>query len=69
MTPAEKAQLDEYVQGIAKLLSADADKSQMTNLGQIEAGIRTQLQEHVSPQLEIFLSPPLPAPIGDTSAL
>ncbi len=29
MTPAEKAQLDEHVQAIAKLLYADADKSKM----------------------------------------
>lgn len=68
MTPAEKAQLDEHVQAIAKLLYADADKSKMTNLGQIEAGIRAQLQEHVSPQLGIFLSQKLLAQIADTSA-
>jgi hypothetical protein len=69
MTPAEKAQLDEHVQAIAKLLYADADKSQMNNLGQIEAGIRAQLQEHVGPQLGVFLSQQLRAQIGDTSAL
>ena len=68
MTPAEKAQLDEHVQAIAKLLYADADKSKMTNLGQIEARIRAQLQEHVSPQLGIFLSQKLLAQIVDTSA-
>lgn len=68
MTPAEKAQLDEHVQAIAKLLYADADKSKMTNLGQIEAGIRAQLQEHVSPQLGIFLSQKLLVQIADTSA-
>lgn len=68
MTPAEKAQLDEHVQAIAKLLYADADKSQMTNLGQIEAGIRAQLQEHVGPQLGVFLSQKLPAQLEDTSA-
>jgi hypothetical protein len=56
MTPAEKAQIDEHVQAIAKILYADADKSQMTNLGQIEAGIRAQLQEHVSPQLVFFIT-------------
>ncbi len=54
MTPAAKAQIDEHVQAIAKILYADADKSRMTNLGQIEAGIRAQLQEHVSPQLGVF---------------
>ena len=68
MTPAEKAQIDAHVQAIAKILYAAADKSQMTNLGQIEAGIRAQIQEHVSPQLGVFLSQQLPAQMTDTSA-
>lgn len=54
MPPEEKADLDQHVQAIAKILYADADKSEMTNLGEIEAGIRAQLQEHVSPQLGVF---------------
>lgn len=68
MTPAEKAQIDAHVQAIAKILYADADKSQMSNLGQIEAGIRAQIQEHVSPQLGVFLSQQLRAQMTDTSA-
>jgi hypothetical protein len=68
MSPAEKAQLDEHVQAIAKILYADADKSQMTNLGEIEAGIRAQLQEHVSPQLGVFLSQQLQEQMPDTFA-
>jgi hypothetical protein len=68
MTPIEKAQIDAHVQAIAKILYADADKSQMSNLGQIEAGIRAQIQEHVSPQLGVFLSQQLPAQMTDTSA-
>jgi transcription initiation factor TFIIIB Brf1 subunit/transcription initiation factor TFIIB len=43
MTPAEKVQLDKHVQAIAKILYADADKNQMTNLEQIESGILAQL--------------------------
>ena len=69
MTPEEKANLDQHVQAIAKILYADADKSQMTNLGEIEAGIRVQLQEHVSPQLGVFLSQKLQERMTDTSAL
>ena len=69
MTPEEKADLDQHVQAIAKILYADADKSQMTTLGEIEAGIRTQLQEHVSPQLGVFLSQNLQERMTDTSAL
>jgi hypothetical protein len=68
MNPAEKVKLDEHVQAIAKILYADADKSQMTNLGQIEEGIRAQLQEQVSPQLGVFLSQKLQEQMPDTSA-
>lgn len=68
MTPEEKAALDQHVQAIAKILYADADKSRMTNLGEIEAGIRAQLQEHISPQLGVFLSQQLQEPAADTFA-
>ncbi len=68
MTPEEKIALDHHVQAIAQILYADADKSQMTNLGQIEAGIRAQLQEHVNPQIGVFLSRQRQAPTPDTSA-
>jgi len=56
MTPEDKQELDQHVQAIAKLLYNDADKSRMTNLGEIEVVIREQLQEHVSPPLGVFLS-------------
>ena len=68
MTPEEKRALDQHVEAIAKILYADADQSQMTNLGQIEAGIRAQLQEHVSPQIGVFLSAQRPVPRPGTSA-
>lgn len=54
MTPEEKQELDQHIQGIAKILYGDADKSRMTNLGEIEKVIREQLQEHVSPQIGVF---------------
>lgn len=69
MTPEEKQELDQHVQAIAKLLYKDADKSRMTNLGEIEVVIREQLQEHVSPQLGVFLSRALLAQLTDISAL
>jgi hypothetical protein len=68
MTPEEKIALDQHVQVIAQILYADADQSQMTNLGQIEAGIRAQLQEHVNPQIGVFLSPQRPGQPPDMSA-
>jgi hypothetical protein len=68
MTPEEKQELDQHVQAIAKLLYKDADKSRMTNLGEIEVVIREQLQEHVSPQVGVFLSRALLAQRTDTAA-
>jgi hypothetical protein len=68
MTPEQKQSLDKHVQAIAEILYAEADQSQMTNLGEIEGVIREQLQEHVSPKLGVFLSQVLQAQAGDTSA-
>lgn len=68
MTPEEKQELDQHVQAIAKLLYKNADKSRMTNLGEIEVVIREQLQEHVSPQVGVFLSRALLAQRTDTAA-
>jgi hypothetical protein len=68
MTPQEKQELEQHVQAIAKLLYQDADKSRMTNLGEIEVVVREQLQAHVSPQVGVFLSQALAAPRPDTAA-
>jgi hypothetical protein len=68
MTPAEKAELKQHVQAIAKILYADTDKTQLTNLGAIEATVRSQIQEHVSPQLGVFLSQKQQAQATDMSA-
>lgn len=68
MTPEEKQELDQHVQAIAKLLYKDADKSRMTNLGEIEVVIREQFQDHVSPQVGVFLSRALLAQKTDTAA-
>jgi hypothetical protein len=56
MTPENKQAVEKHVQEIAKILYGDADKSRMTNLAEIEVVIREQVQEHVSPQIGVFLS-------------
>lgn len=56
MTPEDEKALNEHVQAIAKILYQDADKSQMTNLAEIEAMVRSQVQQHVTPELGVFLS-------------
>lgn len=68
MTPAEKQELDEHVEAIARLLYKDADPSRMQDLGGIEKVIREQLQEHVSPQMGVFLLATLHKQLKDTSA-
>lgn len=66
MTPEDEKALNEHVQAIAKILYQDADKSQMTNLAEIEAMVRSQVQQHVTPELGIFLSQALQRQQQDT---
>jgi hypothetical protein len=67
MTPENQQALNEHVQAIAKILYEDADKSQMTNLAEIEAIVRSQVQQHVTPNLGVFLSAALQAPVKGTN--
>lgn len=66
MTPEDEKALNEHVQAIAKILYQDADKSQMTNLAEIEAMVRSQVQQHVTPELGVFLSQALQRQQKDT---
>ncbi len=68
MTPEDQQTLNEHVQAIAQILYKDADKSKMTNLAEIEAMVRSQVQKHVTPELGIFLSQALAKQLKDTSA-
>jgi hypothetical protein len=68
MTPRQSEQLQAHVTEIAKLLYDDAQVKglPMGNLLEIEMAVRSQLLQHVSPKLGIFLSTPLPGPTPDT---
>jgi hypothetical protein len=68
MTPEEQAMLDQHVQAIAEILYREAESRPMETLGQIETVIRAQFQEHVGPQLGIFLSQKSPGQARATSA-
>ncbi|UBF27592.1 hypothetical protein K9N68_06610 [Kovacikia minuta CCNUW1] len=63
MTPEEEQAVAYHVRELAKLLYKDADASQtpMTNLGEIEAAVREQIQKHVTPEMGVFLSKQLRA--------
>jgi hypothetical protein len=67
MTPEDQARLDQHVQAIAQILYREAESHPMETLGQIETVIRAQFQEHVGPQLGIFLSQKLPGQARATS--
>lgn len=68
MTPEEKQAVAYHVRELAKLLYKDADASQlpMSNLGEIEAAVRQQVQKHVTPEMGVFLSKQLQAQLKDT---
>lgn len=67
MTPEEKQAISYHAQELAKLLYKEAAHSRMTTLGEIEAVVRDQVQQHVTPEIGIFLSKPLQIPAKATS--
>ena len=56
MDPQEQAQLQYHLDAIAAILYRKADPGELTNLEDIEKSVRNLAQEHVLPQLGIFLS-------------
>lgn len=56
MDPQEKAQLQYHLDAIAAILYQKANPAELTTLEGIEKSVRTLAQEHVLPQLGIFLS-------------
>lgn len=56
MNPQKQAQLQHYLDAIAEILYQEADPAELTTLEDIEKNVRALAQEHVLPQLGIFLS-------------
>lgn len=58
MTPEQREQMEQHVTAIAQILYDDAEAKGMSmdSMAEIEQTVRTQLQNHVSPELGIFLS-------------
>ncbi len=56
MTPEKEKALKEYIQAIAKILYEETSPEQLRDLESIEATVRHQVTEYVSPQIGIFLS-------------
>ena len=56
MTPEKEALLAQHLEAIAALLYEEAEPEQVKSLSKIEATIREQTLEYITPQLGIFLS-------------
>jgi len=56
MTPEKEALLAQHLEAIATLLYEEAEPEQVKSLSKIEATIREQTLEYITPQLGIFLS-------------
>lgn len=56
MTPEKAQRLQACVQEIAAILYEETGTSELTDLENIEKTVRTQMLEHVSPQIALFLS-------------
>lgn len=65
MTPEQKRQLKAHTDAIAAILLADAKAKhpeRLETLEGIELTVRQQIQEHVSPEVGVFLSSMVAAP-------
>jgi hypothetical protein len=56
MTPEKQERLQACLRELASLLYEQTNPSELTNLESIEKTVRTQMLEHVSPQIALFLS-------------
>lgn len=56
MTEEENQLLKEHARAIAKILYKNTSQEELTSLGKIEEVVRSQMQEHVMPEVGVFLS-------------
>lgn len=56
MTPERQARLQACLQELAAILYEETNAAELTNLESIEKTVRSQMLEHVSPQIALFLS-------------
>jgi hypothetical protein len=56
MTPDKQERIKACLRELATLLYSEADKSKLTDLEGIEKTVRSQILEHVGPEIALFLS-------------
>lgn len=67
MTPEQEQALQEHIKAIAQILYDDTPAEALTSLSGIEQAVRQQMQQHVMPEVGVFLSPQ-PAPLPEATA-
>ena len=55
MTPEEQKEVVAHSRAIAKILYKNTKTENLTSLGKIEVAVRDGLQEHVMPEVGVFL--------------
>ena len=56
MTPDKQERIKACLRELATLLYSEADQSKLTDLEGIEKTVRSQILEHVGPEIALFLS-------------
>ena len=56
MTPEKQKALEEHIEAIAKILDEESKPEQLESLAKIEATVRDQTLEHITPQIGFFCS-------------
>jgi hypothetical protein len=67
MTPEKERALKEHIQAIAKILYEETSPEQLRDLESIEATVRHQVTQYVSPAIGIFLSNKQPGRVPEES--
>lgn len=67
MSEEENQLLIEHARAIAKILYKNAPVEELTSLGKIEEVVRSQMQEHIMPEVGVFLSKMSQEKTRDTS--
>ena len=60
MTPSESEELEACLKRASEILYNNSEPESLETLADIEAKVRTQVLEHVSPKIALFLSPKRP---------
>jgi len=55
MTPEQIELVKQHAKAIAEILYADTDPEMLDSLEVLETSVRQKIQEHVSPEVRIFL--------------